>query len=87
MTWIEPLELETWMVNVFSGSPDIFLAVSLLVISMMAGYFRMTMMSMFLMLGIFLIMFTDYVKSPLGIVFAIVGGLVIGYWISKFVSR
>jgi hypothetical protein len=87
MAWIEPLELETWIINIFSGTPEIFLAVSLLVISGMAGFFRMTGIALFFMLGIFTLMFFGHVESPIISIFAIIGGLVLGYWISSFIRR
>ena len=85
MTWIEPLKLETWFVNVFSGTPEIFFAISLLVISTMAGFFRMNMVGLFLMLGTFMLMFYNYINNPMIDLFAIIGGLVIGFWISRMV--
>jgi len=83
MTWIEPLEMETWIMSVFSGTPEIFTALALLVISGMAGYFRMSMLTMFVMLGIFLMMFIGWVSSPIIILIIIIGGLMIGYTLSK----
>jgi len=86
MAFIEPLELETWVINVFSGTPEIFLTISLLVISAMAGYFRMGSIALFFMLGVFILMFTEYVSSPLIALFAVIGGLLAGYWVSRFIK-
>lgn len=83
MSWIEPLELETWMISVFSGDPEIFTAIALLVISSMAGYFRMNTISMFFMIGVFLLMFSGYISASFLILISIIGGLMIGYFISK----
>lgn len=84
--WIEPLKLETWIVNVFAGSLDIFLAFSLFFIFGMSGFLRVNVFVMFFMLAVFLIMFNSYVTSYLLMMVGIFGGLVIGFWISKLVK-
>jgi len=86
MTWIEPLELETWMINVFAGNPDVFGAIALLVISSMAAYFRMNPIAMFLMLFIFVMMFTNYVGFSFLLLFGLIGGLIAGYVLSKLLE-
>ena len=86
--FIQSLELETWLVSVFSGDPEIFIAVALLVISALAGYFRMNVIGLFFMIGIFLLMFSGFISSPLLILIAVIGGLLIGWTLSKsFVER
>jgi len=87
VAWIEPLALETWMINVFAGTPDIFTVISLLVIAAMAGYFRMTMIGMFFMLGTFLIMFSTFLNSPILVAITVIGGLLIGYNLSKIFAQ
>jgi len=88
MTWIEPFSLKTIIVNMFAGNPDIFLAVSLIVISGMSAYFRMSVVAMFFMLGIFVLMFSDTViQSPIVAVFGIIAGLVIGLLVNKITKR
>lgn len=53
MTFYEPFELEHWFVNVFSGNKDVFLTVSLLVITGMCAMFKMPTSSYLVLLGIF----------------------------------
>lgn len=84
--WIQPLQLETWVVNVFAGSLDIFLAFALFVIFGLSGYFRMNGLIMFVMLAVFLIMFNTYVVSYLLMMIGVFGGLLIGNIISKLVK-
>lgn len=81
--WIQPLKLGTWLPEVFAGTPDIFLALALLSIFGVAGYFRMNMMSMFFMIGVFLLMFSSFISSPIIVLVAIIGGLAIGYSLSR----
>lgn len=83
MTWIEPLQLETWITSVFAGTPQIFLAIALLAIFGMAGYFRMPILSAFLMVIVFLFMFTGYISTSILVFAVIIGGLLIGFAIAK----
>jgi len=83
MSWIEPLALKTWIISVFSGDPEIFTAVALLVIASMAGYFRMNTVTTFFMVGIFLLMFSGFIAPSLLILISILGGLALGYFVSR----
>lgn len=83
MDYIQPLNLDTWIINILSGSTDIFSALAVLVIAGMAGYFRMPLMMLFLFVGIFFLMFAGWISSPLLILIAVFGGLGIGYTLSK----
>lgn len=87
MTFIEPLSLETWVVSVFSGTPEIFTAVAILVIMGMAGYFRMRGVTMFFMIALFLFMFTEVIPFSLLTLLAIFGGLAIGYTMAQITER
>ncbi len=86
MSYIQPLQLETWFINVFSGTPTIFLGVSLLIISTLAMFFRMTPLAFFFIIGVFLLMFSEFVASPLVILIIVFSGLIIGYVLSKVFS-
>ncbi len=81
------MKLETWFIQVFSGTPEIFLAVALLVISSMAGYFRMSGIGLFFMVGIFLLMFSGFIPSSLLTLIIIFAGLMIGFTLSKIFSQ
>lgn len=85
MGWIESLELEKWMINVFAGNPEYFAIIGVLTITFMAGFFRMTGLSMIFMVGVFLLMFSGYFSQTLVIFLVIIGGLAIGYWVSKII--
>ena len=86
MSWIPPLQLETFIVNIFSGNIDIFTALAFLVISGLAGFFRMGMLTLFLMIGLFFMMFKGYVNFEIYFIIISIGGLLVGYWISKIVK-
>ncbi len=83
--WIESLQLETWIVNVFAGSLDIFLAFALFFIFGLSGFLRVNTFIMFFMLVTFLIIFNAYVTSYLLMMIGIFGGLLIGKIISRLV--
>jgi hypothetical protein len=87
MSWIEPLSLQTWIMQVFSGSDEIFLAIALLFISGMAGYFRMNSLGLFFMIIMFLLMFSGFISSGLLALVLVISGLLIGYVISKTFSN
>lgn len=87
MAYIEPLALQTWIITIFSGSNQIFLAVAMFFIFGMAAYFRMTGLVMFMMFASFLIMFSEFVDSYILMMVGIFGGLVVGYWVSKIVKN
>jgi hypothetical protein len=85
--FIQPLELQTWIINVFAGDNTYFSAIAILVITSLAAYFRMNGIGMFFMLGVFLMIFGGYVPASLPVFIAIIGGLLIGYTISKIVKN
>jgi len=53
MTLIEPLNLQYWLINTFAGSVDIFIFISLIIITFMSARFKMSLGVYFLMLSIF----------------------------------
>ena len=87
MAWIEPLELETWIINVFAGDATYFAALAIFVILALAGYFRMNGINMGFMALVFILMFYGYVPPSLFIFIAIFAGLLVGYVISKIVKN
>ncbi len=86
MDWIEPLKMETWIINVFSGTPEIFAAISLIAIASLAGFFRMNILSMFLMIGIFVLMFSGFIGASLMTLMITVGGAIVGFSIARLLS-
>jgi len=41
MSWIEPLDLEQWLVNTFAGTTEIFTYVAMIAMAIMAARFQM----------------------------------------------
>lgn len=70
--------------NIFAGNPDYFIAIAIIVIAAMAGFFRMTTLTLFFMLGLFFLMFSEYImSSPIVSLFLIISGLAVGFVMSK----
>ncbi len=87
VAWLEPLKLETFLMNIFAGDPQYFIVIALVAISSMAGFFRMTTLTLFFFLGLFLLMFSGFAMDYLLVMFAIIGGLAVGFSISKIYVR
>lgn len=87
MTYIEPLNLETWIVNIFSGNLNIFTSIAVISIMGLAAYFRMTGLGVGVMFVLFFMMFSGYVSQEIYFIILAVLGLVIGYWLSRIVKN
>ena len=85
--YIQPLELQKIMINIFAGTPEIFTGIAIVVIFAMAAFFRMSAITMFIMIGIFLLMFSGTIGGALVTLMAIIGGLLIGYLIAQIFQR
>lgn len=86
MTWIEPLDMETWIVQVFSGSTDIFTAIFIIAVSALAGYFKMPGVTYGMIFLIGIMMFKDWITPSVTIFVTIILSVLISYWTSKLVK-
>ncbi len=86
MTFIEPLNMQTWLLNVWAGNPNIFIAAAIILISAMAGYFRMPIVVLFFSLGIFFVIFAHFVGFSFVVFMGIIAGFLISFWISRIVK-
>lgn len=84
----EPLDLQYWFINVFSGSMEIFSIVGFIAIAGLAAYFRMNTIA-FLMLYLLFVLFTAIVSPSINFIFlaVLIGGLILYYILSKFYAR
>jgi len=87
MAFIPALQLETWIIHVFAGSLEMFIAMAMFFIFGMAAYFRMNILTMMFMFVVFILMFDTWLPGPLLVIFAIIGGALIGKGISKWLNR
>lgn len=87
MEYIQPLQLQTWITQILAGSPEIFLALGMFFIFGMAGFFRMPVIGLFFMFGLFLLLFSAYITSPIIVLVAVIGGLVLGMTMANVFNR
>lgn len=87
MAWIQPLELESFIVNILSEDLKIFTILGLLFVFGLSAYFRMNMLSMFFMTGLFLVIFSSFVSQPIYFLLITFAGLAAGYVISRYVWK
>jgi hypothetical protein len=86
MVFIQPLELQTWFVNIFSGSATYFAPIAVFTIIAMSAFFRMTGLTMGFMLFVFLLMFSGFIPFSLLLFISLIGGLLVGYAVSRIVK-
>ena len=82
MTYTAPLDLYYWFVTFFAGNITIFMAIAFLSIALLASKFRMPGSITMIMFAIFIIMLSIYLQLAYLLVI-IIGGLVVGYLLSK----
>ena len=85
MVWVESLSLQTWFVQILSGSAQYFAAVAIFALIVFAGYLRMTGLTIGFMALVFLLMFSGYMPMSLIVFIAIFSGLIVGWVISRVV--
>lgn len=85
--WIKPLELGKIFSDVFAGDPRILMAIAIITISGMAAYFRMTFTTLIFFIMLFSLMFVESVSGEIWYMIVIIGGLVVGFVLSKIISR
>lgn len=84
--FIQPLNLQCLLVNTFSGSIEIFTAISFIVISAMAARFRMPNSIFLVMIGLFSVLMSQYMRG-IYVLVMIITGLISFYSISKIVKN
>lgn len=87
MSWIEPLDLQTILINVLAGDATYFVAIAIFMIVTLSAFFRMTSVTLGFMVIVFFLMFSGYVPAELIVFVAVFAGLGIGYAISKIVKN
>jgi len=72
--FIEPLNLECLVINVFAGTMDLFLFIAFIVIAAMAGRFKMRNEPALVMFAMFAVIFSTYMPG-LYILIILLGGI------------
>jgi hypothetical protein len=86
--FIQPLNLECWLVNTFAGSAEIFTFIALIAIAGLGAYFRMLNSTLLIMFALFAIIVANTILST-GIYFIIIliVGLVVSWSIGKIARQ
>ena len=83
--FLQPLDLECLLVNTLAGGMDIFIALAVFGIAILAGTFRMLNIAVVIMFGLFAIVMSRFIGG-FYLLAILLFGLVISYWISKMVK-
>lgn len=86
MVWYEPLQLEYWLVNVFSGGSEIFIASSVIAIAFMAAYFKMFGYTTLILFILYAMLMSVYFRGVYFLMI-LIAGLAIAYVISNLVKK
>ena len=86
MTLKEPLDLEYWFVNVFSGNWDIFSFIGVLLITSMAAYFKMNAVVYAMFLAMFALLLAYSGTDALLIILILVLAPILFWWIRRYVE-
>jgi len=84
--FIQPLNLECWLVNTFAGTMEIFIFISLMAIAGIGAYFRMLNATVLIMFGLFAVVMAKYMPGYLFIVI-LIAGIISSFAIGKIVKR
>jgi len=81
----QPLDLQTIFVNYFAGTLEIFFFIAMIGFSILAAKFRMPNQIFLIMLGVFIVVMTNFYPLFYTIVILLVG-LLFYYTISKLIK-
>ena len=84
--FIEPLNLECWLINIFAGSIEIFIFFAFIVLSGLAARFRMPNLVMFVLMGLFGILMSTYFRG-IFVLIVLIGGMISFWSISNIIKR
>ena len=84
--FIQPLNLECWLVNTFAGTMDVFIFISLIAIAGIGAFFRMLNSTMLIMFGLFAILMANFMQGYLFLA-VLIAGLLTSFAVSKIVKR
>ena len=84
MTFYEPLNLEHWLVDTFSGTYELFVIVAIFAITALCAKFKMNMAAYFAMLVLFsVVMMGVYGFKPIIVISILVGGPIFLHFMKK----
>ena len=85
-TYIDPLNLQSILVNTLAGSWFIFAAMAFIIITFLAAKFRMNNITFLMMFALFGIMMGFWINWLYAIV-VMIGGMIISYVVAKLIKN
>ncbi len=86
MTFVEPLDLQTILINNLAGSVEIFMFISFLAIGVMASMMKIPQSITMILLGLFAIMLADFFPA-IYLLVVVVAGMIAANAMAKIVTR
>ena len=86
MAWINPLDLQTILVNTLAGSTDIFVALAIISFAGLAAYFRMQNEMALILIGLFTIFMSEWIGNGYMIAVILIASLLTYFAIAKLVK-
>lgn len=83
--FIEPLNLQCWLVNTFAGSLEIFTIIAIIAIAGLAAFFRMSNLVTLSMFALFGVIMSLYL-GPIYILIIVVGGFLTFWSLSRIIK-
>ena len=84
--FIEPLDLRCILINLFAGSMEIFIFISMIFIAIMGARFRMLNTTLLIMYALFAVLMANFMQGYLFLVVLVIG-LVVSVTIGWVVKR
>ncbi len=85
-TFREPLELQYWLTNVFSGSLELFFFLFIILISGMAATFKMSNFTFMLFIGLFAVLMSQFIGG-IYVLAVLIAGLITFVGIARVVKN
>lgn len=86
MTWVQPLDLQTLLINTLSGSMDIFLGLALVFMAGLAAYLRIPDAIALILIGVFFIIMSPFIGNGYMILIILIATLLVYFAIAKLVK-
>jgi len=82
-----PLELDYWLINVLSGSMDIFIIISFFAIAMLAGFFNFSRTITLVMFAVFLLALSPFVGTEWMVILLLLVLNFFAYQLGKLIRK
>jgi len=81
--WIEPLNLQCMVVNVFAGTAELFYFIALIAIAIVCTRFRMINTTILIMYSLFAVIMAFWITTDIYFLFILIAGLFIAFGVGR----